>query len=94
METINGSEAWDDLLGFNNGVGGQMNCQDGKCVYLKCRAVEKMFMLENIQEIQSFFLFSTFFFSLLLFFCRQLGLRLLGQMARGVINRAPDAREL
>lgn len=70
METINGSEAWDDLLGFNNGVGGQMNCQDGKCVYLKCRAVEKMFMLENIQEIQSFFLFSTFFFSLLLFFCR------------------------
>lgn len=66
METINGSEAWDDLLGFNNGVGGQMNCQDGKCVYLKCRAVEKMFMLENIQEIQSFFLFSTFFFLLLL----------------------------
>lgn len=96
METINGSEAWDDLLGFNNGVGGQMNCQDGKCVYLKCRAVEKMFMLENIQEIQSFFLFSTFFS---LFFSssagtKQLGLRLLGQTARGVINRAPDAREL
>lgn len=66
METINGSEAWDDLLGFNNGVGGQMNCQDGNCVYLKCRAMEKMFMLENIQEIQSFFLFSTFFSSLLL----------------------------
>lgn len=66
METINGSEAWDDLLGFNNGVGGQMNCQDGKCVYLKCRAVEKMFMLENIQEIQSSFLFSIFFSSFLL----------------------------
>lgn len=68
MESINGSEAWDDLLGFNNGVGGQMNCQDGKCVYLKCRAVEKMFMLENIQEIQSLFLFSTFLFFLFFFF--------------------------
>lgn len=78
METINGSEAWDDLLGFNNGVGGQMNCQDGKCVYLKCRAVEKMFMLENIQEIQSSFLFSIF---LLVFSSpadmKQLGLRAL-----------------
>lgn len=89
METINGSEAWDDLLGFNNGVGGQMNCQDGKCVYLKCGAVEKMFLLENIQEI-----FFFYFSSLLFFFCRHEAVGFTIGPARGLINRAPDARGL
>lgn len=59
METINGSEGWDDLLGFKNWVGRQMNCEDGKRVYLKCTAVEKMFILEHMQEFQSIF-FSSF----------------------------------
>ena len=35
VETYNGSGVSDDLLRFNNGVGGQMNCQDGNSVYLK-----------------------------------------------------------
>lgn len=87
--------AWDDLLGFNNWVGGQMNCEDGKCVYLKCTAVEKM--LEHMQEILSPRFFFFFFFTFLLFLSpsadmKQLGLR--SPRARGVINRAPDAREL
>lgn len=35
VETNNGFGACGDLLRFNNGVGGQMNCEDGKCAYLK-----------------------------------------------------------
>lgn len=54
METINGFRAGGDLLRFNNGVGGQMNCQDGNCVYLKLRVVENV-QTGNIHEIQSFF---------------------------------------
>lgn len=53
METINGFRAGGDLLRFNNGVGGQMNCQDGNCVYLKLRVVENV-QTGNIHEIQSF----------------------------------------
>lgn len=32
--------AWDDLLRFNNGGGGQMDFQDGNSVYLKPRMGE------------------------------------------------------
>lgn len=42
VETNNGFGACGDLLRFNNGVGGQMNCEDGKCAYLKPRAVENV----------------------------------------------------
>lgn len=69
-----------------------MNCEDGKCVYLKCTAVEKVFMQEHMQAIQSltFFLFS----SLLFFFCRHETVGFTIAPARGLINRPPDAREL
>lgn len=35
------------------GVGGQMNCQDGKCVYLKPGVVENV-QTGNMHETQSF----------------------------------------
>lgn len=53
VETNNGSGASDDLLRFNNGVGGQMNCQDGNSVYLKPR-VEENVQTGNMHETQSF----------------------------------------
>lgn len=53
-----GMICWDLTMG----VGGQMNCQDGKCLF-KVQSGGKMFILENIREIQSFFFFF-FFFSL------------------------------
>lgn len=52
METNNGPGAWDDLLRFNNGVGGQMNCQDGNSFYLKPRMVENV-QTGNAHETQS-----------------------------------------
>lgn len=54
METNNGSGAWDHLLRFNNGVGGQMNCQDGNCVYLKPRVGENV-QTGNMYMTQSFY---------------------------------------
>ncbi len=53
VETNNGFGAWDDLLRFNNGVGGQMNCQDGNRVYLKPGVVENV-QTGNMHETQSF----------------------------------------
>lgn len=53
VETNNGFGAWGDLLRFNNGVGGQMNCQDGKCVYLKPTVVENV-RPGNMYETRSF----------------------------------------
>lgn len=52
-ESIYGSGAWDDLLSFNNGLGGQMNCQDGNRVYLKPSMGENV-QTGNIHAIQSF----------------------------------------
>lgn len=52
VETNNGSGAGNDLLRFNNGVGGQMNCQDGNCVYLKAGVVENV-QTGNMHETKS-----------------------------------------
>lgn len=52
METNIGSGTLNDLLGFNNGVGGQMNCQDGNGVYLKPRVVENV-QTGNMHETQT-----------------------------------------
>lgn len=63
MESINGFEAWDDMLGFNNGGWWADELSRWKVCLFKVQRGGKMFILENIREIQSFFFsFLTFFF--------------------------------
>lgn len=63
MESINGFEGWDDLLGFNNGGWWADELSRWKLCLFKVQRGGKMFILENIQESQSFFFFSYFFFA-------------------------------
>lgn len=53
-----GMICWDLTMG----VGGQMNCQDGKCVYLKPSVVEKCSYWKTYERSNFFFSFLTFFF--------------------------------